>query len=138
MAGRYYVPWGTDDLISGADNLNLHVTYDRTEVKLDETVTCSVMVEADAFMVMAEVSIPPGFTVDGAEIDGLVQRGVVDKVTRTGRLLTFYLSGKDVSFSYTLRPRYPVRVTIPRSVAYEYYAPDRRVISPPQEVTVRR
>ena len=137
VTGSYYLPWGTQDMIREVEGLNLQVTYDKTEVKVGETVTCTVKVEADSFMVMAEVAIPPGFTADRADLDALAKKGTIDKFTLAGRKITFYLPGKDVTFSYTLRPRYPVKVTVPRSVVYEYYTPDRRVISPPQSMTVR-
>jgi uncharacterized protein YfaS (alpha-2-macroglobulin family) len=136
VSGRYYVPWGTDDLLRGTEGLNLHVAYDRLEAKVGDAVTCTVKVEADAFMVIAEVSIPPGFTVDPGDLDDLVRRKVVDKYAQTGRALTFYLPGKSATFSYKLKPRYPAAVAIPRSVVYEYYAPDRRAISPPQQMAV--
>ena len=136
VTGRYYVPWGTGDLLHGVEGLNLQVLYDRTEAKVGDTVTCTVKVESAPAMVIAEVAVPPGFTVDRAELDDLVRRGVADKVAQTGRTLTFYLSGKGATFSYGLKPRYPVRVAVPRSVAYEYYTPDRRVVSPPQELVV--
>ncbi len=136
VAGRHYVPWGTDDLLRGVEGLNLQVSYDRLEVRVGETVTCTVKVECDSFMVIADVSIPPGFTVDRSGLDDLVRRRVVDKVAQTGRNLTFYLPGKSAVFGFKLKPRYPARVAVPRSVVYEYYAPDRRVISPPQEIAV--
>jgi uncharacterized protein YfaS (alpha-2-macroglobulin family) len=136
VAGRYYVPWGTDDLIRGVEGLNLQVSYDRPSAKVGEVVTCTVKVEADAFMVMAEVAIPPGFTVDGGALEELVRKRVVDKYAQTGRTLVFYLPGKSATFSYPLRPRYPVKVSVPRSVAYEYYTPDRRVIAPPLDMVV--
>lgn len=135
VAGRYYVPWGAEE-IRGVEGLNLQVSYDRAEAKVGDVLTCTVKVEADSFMVMAEVAVPPGFTVDSGALDDLVRRGVVDKVAPSGRSLTFYLPGKSVTFSYPLRPRYPAQVSVPRSVAYEYYAPDRKVVSPPQELTV--
>jgi uncharacterized protein YfaS (alpha-2-macroglobulin family) len=137
VAGRYYVPWGTEDMVRGVEGLNLKVIYDRSEVKVGDLVSCSVQVEADAFMVMAEVSIPPGCTVDASGLDDLVRRRVIDKYTQTGRTMIFYLPGKGATFSYGLKPRYPLKVAIPRSVAYEYYTPDRRVIVPPQDFEVR-
>lgn len=137
IAGRYYVPWGTDDMVRGVEGLDLKVGYDKTDVRLGETVTCTVGVTADAFMVMAEVAIPPGFTVDASGLDDLVRRKVIDKYSQNGRTLIFYLPGKGATFSYPLKPRYPVKVSVPRSIAYEYYTPDRRVIVPPQELEVR-
>jgi uncharacterized protein YfaS (alpha-2-macroglobulin family) len=137
VAGRYYLPWGTEDLIRGVEGLNLQVGYDKAEVKVGESLTCTVKVQANAFMVIAELAIPPGFTVDSSALEALVKKGVVDKYSQSGRALTFYLPGKDASFAYELRPRYPVTVSVPRSVAYEYYTPDRRVISPPQDLVVR-
>jgi uncharacterized protein YfaS (alpha-2-macroglobulin family) len=137
IAGGYYLPWGTEDLIRGVDGLNLTVAYDKAEARVGEVVTCTVGVKADAPFVIAEVAIPPGFTVDTSALEALVAKGVVDKFAQSGRTLTFYLPGKDATLRYELRPRYPVSVQVPRSVAYEYYTPDRRVISPPQELTVR-
>ncbi len=136
VGGRYYVPWGTEDIVRGVEGLNLSVSYDRLEAKVGEAVTCTVKVEADGFMVIAEVAIPPGFTVDTAALEDLVRRNVVDKYSQTGRALTFYLPGKGATFSYALKPRYPVRVSVPRSAAYEYYTPDKRVIAPPVEIVV--
>lgn len=137
VAGLYYVPWGAGDMLRGVEGLNLQVSYDRLEAKVNETVRCTVKVEADAFMVIAEVALPPGFTVDRSDLDDLVRRRQVDKVTQTGRQLTFYLPGKSATLTYGLKPRYPARVSVPRSVAYEYYTPDRRVIAPPVELSVQ-
>ncbi|MBI3857332.1 MAG: hypothetical protein HY293_16720, partial [Planctomycetes bacterium] len=137
IAGRYYVPWTTGDMARGIDGLNLQVTYDRTDVKVGETVTCTVKVEADSFAMMAEVAIPPGFTVDTSGLEDLVRQRLIDRYAQNGRSMIFYLPGKGATFSYPLKPRYPVKVSLPRSVAYEYYTPDRRVIVPPQEFEVR-
>lgn len=137
VAGRYYVPWTSEDVIGGVEGLKFTVTYDRTEAKVGDTVTCTVTVAADAFAMMAEVAIPPGFTVDASGLEDLVRRRVIDKYTQTGRTMIFYLPGKGATFSYGLKPRYPVKIAVPRSVAYEYYTPDRRVIVPPQEFEVR-
>jgi hypothetical protein len=137
VAGRYYVPWGSDDMIRGVDGLKFNVSYDRTEVKVGDTLTCTVTVEADAFAMMAEVAIPPGFTVDTGAIDDLVNRRVIDRFAQNGRTLIFYLPGKGARFSYSLKPRYPMKVVVPRSVSYEYYTPDRRVLVPPQELEVK-
>jgi len=137
VAGRYYVPWTSEDTIGGVDGLNFTVKYDRTEAKVGDTVTCTVTVAADSFALMAEVAIPPGFTVDPSGLEDLVRRRVIDKYSQTGRTMIFYLPGKGATFSYALKPRYPVKVSVPRSVAYEYYTPDRRVLVPPQDFEVR-
>lgn len=137
IAGRTYLPWTSDDVIRGVEGIDLKVTYDKTEVKVGETLRCTVSVKADAVFTMAEVAIPPSFTVDSAALDALVEKRIVDKVAQNGRALIFYLPGKAAIFSYELRPRYPATVSVPRSIAYEYYTPDRRAISPPQELTVR-
>ena len=137
IAGRVYVPWGSDDRLGAVQGLNLQVVYDKSELKVGETLTCSVKVEADAFAIMAEVSIPPGCTVDSSVLDDLVRRKVIDRVGQDGRTLIFYLPGKGASFSYGLKPRYPMTVLVPRSVAYEYYTPDRRVVVPPQTLEVK-
>ncbi|HUR38977.1 MAG TPA: hypothetical protein VM222_05765, partial [Planctomycetota bacterium] len=137
ISGRYYVPWSAEDILGRVPGLNLQVTYDRAELKVGEILTCSVKVEADAFAIMAEVAIPPGCTVDPSVLEDLVTRKVVDKVGQNGRTLIFYLPGKGSTFSFPLKPRYPMKVVVPRSVAYEYYTPDRRVVVPPQPLEVQ-
>jgi uncharacterized protein YfaS (alpha-2-macroglobulin family) len=137
ISGRYYVPWSADDVLGLVPGLNLQVTYDHSEVKVGEILTCSVKVEADAFAIMSEVAIPPGCTVDSSVLEDLVTRKVVDKVGQNGRTLIFYLPGKGASFSFPLKPRYPMKVIVPRSVAYEYYTPDRRVVVPPTALEVK-
>jgi hypothetical protein len=62
---------------------------------------------------------------------------VIDRVGQNGRTLVFYLPGKGATFSYGLKPRYPMQVVVPRSVAYEYYTPDRRVVVPPRDLEVK-
>ena len=69
IIGRYYVPWsrvadggGTG---RGAEPLSIDLTYDRTRLAQDETVTTRVRVQnntaAKAKMVMIDLGIPPGF-----------------------------------------------------------------------------
>ncbi len=87
-----------------------------------EILTCAVKVEADAFAIRAEVAIPPGCTVDSSVLEDRVIRKVIDKVGQNGRTLIFYLPGKGATFSFPLKPRYPMTVVVP-PVPLEVQAP---------------
>jgi hypothetical protein len=91
-------------------------------------------------MVVVDLGIPPGFTVEAGDLAELVDQNVINKFSITGRQIIVYLekigAGQEISFSYRLRARYPIRAQAPASSAYEYYNPDNRAEAKPVEVTV--
>jgi hypothetical protein len=44
--------------------------------------------------------------------------------------------GQEQSFTYTLKPKYPIKAKTPVSVAYEYYTPTNRGAAIPVEINV--
>src|SRR5262249_49088704 len=77
------------------------------------------------YMVIVDLGIPPGFTVDGGDFAEMVQAKRVEKFTVTARQVTLYLGdvkpGDVKAFAYTLKPKYPIRAKTPGTVAHEYY-----------------
>jgi hypothetical protein len=109
--------------------------------EVTETVTASLKSGAAAVdMPIVTAGLPPGFDVDGAELDRLVADKVVDKVQRDRDGVILYLTRLTVerpfSVSLHLKPRFPLRVQIPPPSAYEYYRPERRASGGALTVTV--
>jgi type II secretory pathway pseudopilin PulG len=115
------------------DSLAFEVTYDRRELKAGESVTARAAVSnrrAEAApMVMAELAVPPGFTLEDGDLAKLVADGTAAKFQQTGRSALLYLRslkpGQTLRFDYRLRATMPGTVTAAPGVAYEYYDPDR-------------
>jgi hypothetical protein len=103
-----------------------------------ETVRARARVAVDMPMVVA--ALPPGFDVDGAELEKLVAAHAVDKVQRTADGVLLYLTrldpAKEFRVDLHLRARFPERVLLPASRAYEYYRPERQAASVPRLVEV--
>ena len=91
-------------------------------------------------MVMLDLGIPPGFTVDAGDFAEMVGEEGVKKFSVTARQVILYLGdvkpGDVQTFEYTLRPKYPVKAKTPASVAYEYYTPANRATAAPVELKV--
>ncbi|HEX7315047.1 MAG TPA: MG2 domain-containing protein [Pyrinomonadaceae bacterium] len=141
IVGRYYVPWsrvadggGTG---RGAEPLSIDLTYDRTRLAQDETVTTRVRVQnntaAKAKMVMIDLGIPPGFEPLGEDFAELLDTtrgklgGKIEKYTITAKQVILYLDGlnarQSVDFNFRLRAKFPLRAQTFPSRVYEYYNP---------------
>lgn len=142
IIGRYYVPWSrvadSGGTGRGAEPLSIDLTYDRTRLAQDETVTTRVRVQnntaAKAKMVMIDLGIPPGFeplAEDFAELLDTTRGklgGKVEKYTITAKQVILYLDGlnarQTVDFNFRLRAKFPLRAQTFPSRVYEYYNPD--------------
>ncbi len=139
----YYVPW-EEERAQGP--IDIRVSYDRTELEVNETVTQRVEVtlrEGRAQWVIVDLGVPPGFAVLTEDLDALIRR-TADAPTRvkryewTGRQVILYLenlSGR-VELEYRLRARFPMRAWSPAAIVYDYYNPTLRAVQPPVQVVV--
>jgi hypothetical protein len=143
LTGTVYVPW-TDTLAKPSETLHLDVAYDRTHLATDDTAACTVHVQnltkATANQVVVDVGVPPGFDVQGDDLDALVQKQVIAKYSNTGRQLIIYFEKLDPEATATLRyrvkARFPLRAQAPASDAYEYYDPSRHTGTHPVTLEV--
>ena len=91
-------------------------------------------------MVLVDLGIPPGFTVDDGDFAELVGSKIIGRYSMTGRQVMVYLERMEprqvVTFSYQLKARFPIRAKTPKSVAYDYYNPERRSEAQPVEMQV--
>jgi hypothetical protein len=141
----YYLPWSPVQPQPPSDRtMRLDVAYDRTELRVNDTVgvtaTVELLAEGTAGTVVVDVGIPPGFTPLTADLDMLVEQGTVDRYELTGRQIIFYMtnvvSGRRYTLPYRLQARFPIRAQTMPSTAYDYYTPSTGDDAPPQRITV--
>ena len=142
IVGKYYEPWKEE--IEIAELLGIDVTYDRTNLKKDETVTAYLKVEnkqpARADMVMVDLGIPPGFTVIIEDLEVAKNEGKIERYSLTGRQVTIYLdhleAGEVLEMSIQMKSEFPLVAKSPKSSVYQYYNPEIRGTAAPVEFTV--
>lgn len=149
ITARWFLPWETNTVSTTNRSeapFSIDLKYERTDLKVNDKVSCQVTVKAKPEqtlnMVMLDLGIPPGFEIDPAEFDALVKTNLVEKYQVSESYLTLYLrtleSGKPLSFTYGLKARLPAQVRTPESVVWLYYNPATRAIAPPVELEVNR
>jgi uncharacterized protein YfaS (alpha-2-macroglobulin family) len=138
LVGRW---WEPRQSAQPSAELEVASRLDKADVKPGDVVVEEVKVWPHGNtldMPIVTAGLPPGFDVDGEELQKLVKSGVVDKVQQGPRELTFYLTriDKPLSLKLHLTSRFPEKVQLPAATAYEYYRPERRASAAPLTVTV--
>lgn len=144
IVSKYYVPW---ERVKPEEKeaLDIQLTYDRTTLSKDDIVTADVTITnklpATTSMIIVDLGLPPGFEVLAEDLENLVEKGLLQRYTLTGRQIICYIEKltpqQTLKFSYRLRAKYPIRAQTPKSRVYEYYNTDRRAEAPPVELVVR-
>jgi len=143
IVGRFYLPW-QEKPAEGKEPMSIEVTYDKTELVKDDTLTAKVVIKnnrpARANMVIVDLGVPPGFEVEAGDLAELVGDKTIARFNLTGRQIIVYLEQVDqkkpIEFSYRLKAKFPVKAKTPKSTVYEYYNPDVKDEALPQEITV--
>jgi hypothetical protein len=123
---------------------DLNVSYDRTKLATSDLLHAKATLKyhgkLPTYMVMLDLGIAPGFTVDAGDFAEMVAKNKVKKFEITARQVILYLGdvkpGDELTFEYSLRARFPLRAQTPAAVAYEYNAPANRAQAAPVELTV--
>jgi hypothetical protein len=144
IVARHYLPWTLVKEDDRGEPLTLKIEYDRATLAKDDMLRATVRMRynesAPTFMVIVDLGVPGGFTAVPDAFEKMQAEGKLDKFQITGRQILLYFGkvepGKEITFSYDLRAKYPVRVKTPVSQAYEYYAPGRRTEARPVELEV--
>jgi hypothetical protein len=142
VVGRHFEPWKKEP--PAKPLFDVAVNYDRTKLStkdiLKATATMKYNGKEPTFMVIVDLGLPPGFTVDPGDFAELVGAKKIQKFSVTARQVTLYLGDvkpdQVYSFEYVLRPKYPIRAKTPATVAYEYYTPANRAAAAPIELVV--
>jgi hypothetical protein len=132
VAFRYHVPGPATS--AEPDPLTVTLTYDRTELSVNDVVTATATVAnrlpAAAPMVIVDLPIPAGFALESGTLEKLARDGTIAKFQLSPRQVIVYLRGlepgKPLTLTYRLRATLPVTLTVPAARAYEYYNPDRQ------------
>jgi hypothetical protein len=144
IVGRYYLPWFTQR-DGRQEPMSIQVNYDKTRLEKDDLVTCSVSIrnnrQATANMVMVDLGVPPGFTVQPDGLQALVENKTFEKYTLTGRQIIIYLrkidANAELNFSYQLKAKFPIKAKTPTSRVYEYYDPSVEDFAEPVLLEIR-
>ncbi len=146
---RYNVP--SVDTSAAAQMLKVDVTYDTTEVEVNDIVKVNVNLAfnplpelniAEAGMIVVDVSIPTGFEAVRDSIVALTQQMPnIKRFEIAGRKVIFYVEnmkpGEKIAFSFQVKALYPVKAKGVTSTAYSYYKPDIKGETLSAAVTVR-
>ncbi len=115
--------------------LEIETDYRTTQLATDDLLTVAVTLRyhrpGSAPMTLVDLGIPPGFDVEPSTLRKLVEDGVIQRFEPKGRQVTLYFDtipgdGQSLTFTYSLRARFPVKAQAPAAVAYQYYEPEVR------------
>jgi len=141
VVGRHFEPHKAD---LDKPVLAVDVEYDRTKLSTADLLKAKATVRYSGkdptYMVIVDLGIAPGFTVDGGDFAEMVAAKKIEKFSVTSRQVTLYVGdvkpGDVLTFEYTLKPKYPVKAKAPPTTAYEYYTPANRGATKPVELEV--
>ncbi len=146
VVGKYHNNWhaALARQTSGEQLFDIDVEYDRTQLRRNDRVTCQVTANNNrmerADMVMIDVGVPPGFRVERPDLDAYVEKGVIEKFTIMSRQLLIYIesmdAGEEIKLDISMKATLPMMAKAPESSVYEYYNPEVKSISTPQDIIV--
>jgi hypothetical protein len=137
IASSYYIPW-KDLPRPPIPMFAIDVKYDRTKLMVNDMVNVDVKIRLNkpgrAQMVMIDLGLPPGFSVETPTLDEHVGKEI-QKYSLTSRQIIIYLeeidSVKPVALSYSLKAKYPIKAQVMSSRVYEYYNTQDEAIAEP-------
>ncbi|MFN3995700.1 MAG: alpha-2-macroglobulin family protein, partial [bacterium] len=129
---NFYLPF--DRYVKKVDILDINIRYDRSELSINDKVKVFVEVKNNTNevleMVVLDLGVPPGFSVD---LSNLKNNPKVKNVENTNRQVIVYFDKIDknekINLEYEMISKYPLKVKVLPSKAYEYYNPSKVVIS---------
>jgi uncharacterized protein YfaS (alpha-2-macroglobulin family) len=146
---NYYVPWPSSTPSSklmnhsSTSDLRLQVSFDKTEAKINDEITCRVEAARVGFrgygMMLGEIGIPPGAEVDRSSLEVARKDGTISQYDVLPDRVVVYLwpHAGGISFKFKFRPRFGLKAKTAASTLYDYYNPEAMVLMPPSVFTVR-
>lgn len=127
--------------------LSIDVTYDKTDLFVDDTVKATVTLQNNEAsvqnMVLVTLGIAPGFAVNTDNLQKYLTVGSISKFETTGRQLILYITKLDPSakqvFEYSLQATMPVTAVDGGAEARMYYEPEKKTkaAAKPMKVAAR-
>lgn len=129
VTSTWYDPWEADIDYGG---VTIDLDFADTTVTLGCSTFCSVTVanvdDMTNGMVVAEIGLPAGFTVDSSSVDALVTAGTVDRWEMNDSHLVVYVeeipAGVEVEFDFAITATMPSRALCRETRVYMYYNPE--------------
>ncbi len=148
LVTRYYQPRaeGAPPPSQPAPSSDVAITVETklssASLKRNDALVQTVILTAQktAMMPLAQVGVPPGFSVDKESLDLLVSRNQIEKYEVMPRYVNLYLrlleakERKELPIAMTAQ--LPGRVQIPAASVYPYYEPEQTAHAEPQRITV--
>jgi uncharacterized protein YfaS (alpha-2-macroglobulin family) len=140
---RHHVP--EPDVAPAKEPLTINVSYDKTELAVGDTISVEAMITNNlptaAPMVILDLPIPAGFTINPDDWLGLVKDKRIDKYQVNARSVVVYLRGlqpnRPLRLTYQLKATMPVKLTVPSARVYEYYNEEKHGRSRAVGMTVK-
>jgi uncharacterized protein YfaS (alpha-2-macroglobulin family) len=133
LVSSHHLPW-TAAQQPASGPLAIGVTYDRTALAVDETVTAKLSVSNTTAsaqnMLLVTVGLPPGFDLQTEDLDAYIVSEQISRYERTARQLILYVTELPararLELSYRLRATMPVRAADGGSRVALYYQPEQK------------
>lgn len=147
VVSSYALPWGqVPPPLPEEEDLSIQVSYDRTAVRVGETLTVTVSamlnVPGVAPLVAVELGLPPGFALAQSDLEALRDAGTLADYGLEGERLIVHLldlsSTQLVRFVYHLSAMYPVSVSSGQARAYDVANPQRPAVREPVRIEAVR
>lgn len=143
LVSRHHLPWSAVPS-DGGGPLAVNVSYDKTELYVNDIVTASVNVRnttsSTQSMVLVTVGLPPGFQILTEDLQAYITAGQLSKFEMTGKQLILYIkeiaAGGAAAFEYRLQATMPVRAEDGGAEAHPYYQPEQKSFSGAQTLQV--
>lgn len=143
LVGKHHIPWA-DVPVEPSGPLTVDVAYDKTSLRVNQTVTATVSVKnnttADQRMILVTAGLPPGFTVSTDDLDQYKESGKLSSYEVTEKQITLYLTelgaSTTESFSYRLAATMPIKAADGGAEAFLYYEPEKRTKVPARMIEV--
>lgn len=138
----FYVPWVGKPDNNHAGDLRLRASFDKTESRIGESITCHVEAERVGFrgygMLLAEIGLPPGAEVDRSSLETARKDWTITQYDVLPDRIVLYLWPRagGIKFDFQFRPRFAMAAKTAPSVVYDYYNPESRVVLPPVKFRV--
>ena len=136
IVATYFGPWTSGAAVDLSSPIHMRVDFDKTRLRLGESVTCRVDVarRRGTGMLLAEIGLPPGVDVDRGSLEDARSKsnGHLNSFEILPDRLIVYLWPADrASFRFRFQPRFAMSAKSAASDVYDYYNPEARSVVAP-------
>jgi uncharacterized protein YfaS (alpha-2-macroglobulin family) len=125
--------------------LEIETKYSADRLEVNDLLKVQVILRYNrpepARMTLVDLGIPPGFQVETASLQQLLDDGQIERYEIKGNQVSLYLDqipggGKPVNLGYELRAKFPINAQAPPNAAWQFYEPEVRAETKPTRLTI--